>query len=195
MLRTVIAMSLVTCACGKEAPTAAPAPPPTPSASAAPVVDAAPAPSAPAAAPSAAAATPPPTCPAGFTANAVPAYCIKLPPSYTLKASQTSAALGSITYNTGSPTDALNVSYDDSPMATILKNVEGELKFGSGKIEKKGDLPGGSKWFQGKRDDYSRLVTVIKGAKYTLKCSFTYKPKAPPPQDAIGACKSMVIPP
>jgi hypothetical protein len=146
-------------------------------------------------APSASAETPLPKCPAGFTANAVPPYCIKLPSTYGFKASQTSPQYGSITYRTGSPTESLTVSYDDSPIASTLKNVEAEMKFGQGKLEKKGDLPGGNKWFQGTRDDYTRLMTVIKGAHCTLKCSFAYKTKAPPQPEAIGACKSLVAPP
>jgi hypothetical protein len=192
-------MSLALCACGKEAPKGSPAPAPSPSAppttAAMPVIDAAPSAAVAPAAPSASAAMPPPKCPAGFTGNAFPAYCINLPSSYALKASQTSPQLGSITYKTGSPTDTLMVSYDDSPVASTIKNVEAELKFGQGKIEKKGDLPGGNKWFQGKREDYARVVTVIKDGPLTLKCSFAYKPKTPPPQQAIGACKSLVVPP
>ena len=56
-------------------------------------------------------------------------------------------------------------------------------------------LPGGNKWFQGSHEDYERVVTLVKGpAPLTLKCSFTYKPKSPPPQGAIDACKSIVVP-
>jgi hypothetical protein len=69
------------------------------------------------------------------------------------------------------------------------------VKFGGDKIEKKGDLPGGNKWFQGSHQDYERVVTLFKGQPpVTIKCSFTYQPKNAPSKDAIDACKSIVIP-
>jgi len=69
------------------------------------------------------------------------------------------------------------------------------MTFGGGKVEKKGDLPGGNKWYQGSHADFERIVTLIKGQPpLTLKCSFAYKPKSPPPKEAIDACKSIVVP-
>ncbi len=144
---------------------------------------------------SAAVQVPLPKCPAGLTGNAVPAYCIKLPSSYTVKEARTSPTRGSIAYDTGTPTDNLMVSYDGRPIPELVKDVEGEMKFGGDKIEKKGDLPGGNKWFQGSHEDYERIVTLIKApGPLTLKCSFAYKPKIAPPKDAIEACKSIVVP-
>jgi hypothetical protein len=136
-----------------------------------------------------------PKCPAGLTANAMPAYCIKLPSSYTVKEARTSPTRGSIAYDTGTPSDNLMVSYDDRPIPEQAKDVEGEMKFGGDKLEKKGDLPGGNKWFQGSHQDFARIVTLIKApGPLTLKCSFAYKPKSAPPKEAIEACKSIVVP-
>jgi hypothetical protein len=136
-----------------------------------------------------------PKCPAGLTANAVPAYCIKLPSSYTVKEARTSPTRGSIAYDTGTPSDNLMVSYDDRPIPEQAKDVEGEMKFGGDKLEKKGDLPGGNKWFQGSHQDFERIVTLVKApGPLTLKCSFAYKPKSAPPKEAIDACKSIVVP-
>ncbi|HEV3192063.1 MAG TPA: hypothetical protein VGY54_16240 [Polyangiaceae bacterium] len=196
MLRTLLVTSFVLCACEKETPKAGPTLPATPSASAAPATDAAPA-AAMSAAPSATAEAPtPPKCPAGYTANRVPAYCIKLPAGYTAKSPRISPTRGSIGYDTGATTDNLMVSYDDSPLAVAAKNVESELKFGHDKLERKGDLPGGNKWFEGSHDEYKRIVTLIKGPPpLVLKCSFAYQPKKPPPKEAIDACKSIVVPP
>jgi hypothetical protein len=88
------------------------------------------------------------------------------------------------------------VSYDDSALAVAAKNVESELKFGHDKLERKGDLPGGNKWFEGSHDEYKRIVTLIKGPPpLVLKCSFAYQPKKPPPKGAVDACKSIVVPP
>ena len=102
---------------------------------------------------------------------------------------------GSISYDTGTTTDNLMISYDSTPLAQQAKDTESELKFGGDKIEKKGDLPGGNKWFQGSHQDYERVVTLFKGqSSLTLKCSFTYQPKNAPPKDAIDACKSIVVP-
>jgi hypothetical protein len=87
------------------------------------------------------------------------------------------------------------VSYDESSVSSQAKDVEGEMKFGGDKVEKKGDLPGGNKWFQGSHQEYERIVTLIKGpGALTLKCSFAYKPKSAPPKEAIDACKSIVMP-
>jgi hypothetical protein len=135
-----------------------------------------------------------PKCPAGLTGNAVPAYCIKLPTSYTVKEARIAPTRGSIDYQTGTTTDNLMVSYDDSPIATTAKDTESEMKFGNDKLEKKSDLPGGNKFFQGSHEDFERIVTVVKAGALTLKCSFTYQPKHAPPADAIDACKSIVIP-
>ena len=162
-------------------------------------------PSAPSAAPppaSTAAATasapagpPPPKCPAGLTGNAVPAFCIKLPASYAVKDARITAAKGSIAYDTGVATDNLMISYDDTAIPQLVKDVTGEMKFGGDKLEKSGDLPGGGKWFQGAHQDYERIVTLTKGpSPLTLKCSFTYKPASAPSKDAIDACKSIVVP-
>jgi hypothetical protein len=104
------------------------------------------------------------------------------------------ATRGSIDYQTGTTTDNLMVSYDDSSVASTAKDTESEMKFGTDKIEKKGDLPGGNKFFQGSHEDFERVVTVIKAGALTLKCSFTYQPKHAPPPDAIDACKSIVVP-
>jgi hypothetical protein len=152
--------------------------------------------SASAAASAAAADAPPlPKCPAGLVGNAFPAYCIKVPSAYTVKQARTSPKRGSIEYETGTSTDNLMITYDESPIAQLSKDVESEMKFGGDKLEKKGDLPGGNKWFQGKHAEYSRIVTLFKGqGAVTLKCSFAYQPKASPPKDAIDACKSIVVP-
>ena len=151
---------------------------------------------APAAPSASAAAVPPPKCPPGLTGNPVPAYCIKLPASYKVKESRITPKKGSIEYDTGSPVDMLSVTYEETPLAELAKQVEGEMKFGHDKLEKKGDLPAGNKWFQGSHEDYARLVTLFKGpAPLTLKCSFAYQPtKKAPSQEAIDACKSIVVP-
>jgi hypothetical protein len=195
MLRTLLVTSFVLCACEKETPKAGPTLSSTPSASTAPATDAAPA--APmSAAPSATAETPLPKCPAGYAANPVPIYCIRLPAGYTVKSPRISPTRGSIGYDTGASTDNLMVSYDDSAISVAAKNVESELKFGHDKLERKGDLPGGNKWFEGSHDEYKRIVTLFKGrAPLVLKCSFAYQPKKPPPKEAIDACKSIVVPP
>ena len=140
------------------------------------------------------AAIPPPKCPAGLTGNAVPAYCIKLPPSYKVKEARTAPTRGSIDYDTGSPTDILTISYDASPLAEAAKDVESEMKFGGDKLEKKGNLPGGNKFFVGTHADFSRVVTLVKGSAMTLKCSFAYQSKKPPSAEAIDACKTLVVP-
>lgn len=144
---------------------------------------------------SAAGGPPPPKCPPGLTGNPVPAYCIKLPASYQVKDARISPEKGSIAYDTGTVTDNLMISYDSTAIAQQTKDVMGEMKFGGDKLEKNGDLPGGNKWFQGSHQDYERVVTLLKGPPpLVLKCSFTYKPKSPPPKDAIDACKSIVLP-
>jgi hypothetical protein len=144
---------------------------------------------------SAASSAPLPKCPAGLTGNATPAFCIKLPAGYSVKEARTSATRGSIAYETGTKTDNLMVSYDESSVSSLAKDVEGEMKFGGDKLEKKADLPGGNKFFQGSHQEYERVVTLIKGpGTLTLKCSFAYTPKAAPPKDAIEACKSIVVP-
>src|SRR5580704_7943396 len=144
-------LALCLLACDKSDPAStADASPAMPSASA---PAAAPPPSASAAtAPSASAASaaPAPKCSPGFTGNALPAYCIKIPATYTLM-----------------------VSYDTTSLAEQAKDVESELKFGGDKLEKKGDLPGGNKWFQGSHQDYARIIALIKGSgSLVLKCSF-----------------------
>jgi hypothetical protein len=145
---------------------------------------------------SAASSAPLPKCPAGLTGNATPAFCIKLPAGYSVKEARTAPMRGSIAYDTGTQTDNLMVSYDESSVSSQAKDVEAEMKFGGDKVEKKGDLPGGSKWFQGSHQEYERIVTLIKGpGTLTLKCSFAYKPKSAPPKEAIDACKSIVVPP
>jgi hypothetical protein len=190
----LIPLSLV--ACDKDdsqgAAASSSASPSASTAAAAPTASATPAPAASAVASSGPLA---PKCPAGLAGNAVPAYCIKLPAGYKVKDARTADTRGSIAYDTGTTTDNLMVSYEDTPLASEVKDVEGEMQFGGGKIEKKGDLPGGNKWFQGSHADYERLVTLIKGQPpLTLKCSFAYKPSSPPPKDAIDACKSIVVP-
>jgi hypothetical protein len=140
------------------------------------------------------AALPPPKCPAGLTGNAVPAYCIKLPASYKVKEARTAPTRGSIDYDTGSPTDILTISYDVTPLAEMAKDVESEMKFGGDKLEKKGNLAGGNKFFVGTHADFSRVVTLVKGSAMTLKCSFAYQPKKPPPAGAVDACKTLVVP-
>jgi hypothetical protein len=155
----------------------------------------APAPPPPPAASSAESAPPPPKCPAGLTGNAVPAYCIKLPGTYAVKQARVGVNRGSIDYDTGSATDNLTISYDESPIAQMSKDVESELKFGGDKLQKKGNLAGGAKWFQGSHADFQRIVTLMKGpGALTLKCSFAYQPKKPPPKEAIDACRSIVVP-
>ncbi len=202
-MRTPLSAPCVTClalflfACEKEeAKGASDTGSPTASA----IPSAAPAPEAaaptPSAAPSASApAVPMPTCPAGLTGNAVPAYCIKLPPAYKVKEARTRPERGSIEYDTGTATDHLNITYESTPLAQLAKDTEGEMKFGGDKLEKKGDLPGGGKWFRGTHAEYARIVTLVKGAPpVTFKCSFAYQPKTAPPQAAIDACKSLVLP-
>jgi hypothetical protein len=158
---------------------AAPAAPP-PSAAASAVVEAGP---------------PAPKCPPGLTGNPVPAFCIKLPSTYTVKDARIAPDKGSIAYDTGSATDNLMISYDGTAIPQLVKDVTGEMKFGGDKLEKSGDLPGGGKWFQGAHQDYERVVTLVKGpSSLTLKCSFTYKPASAPVKDAIAACKSIVLP-
>jgi hypothetical protein len=188
-------------ACAKDepkgsAPVASADIPPSPSASTPVEVTPPSASTAPAMSASAAADTPaPPTCPPGLTGNAVPAFCIKLPASYHVKDARITPAKGSIAYDTGVTTDNLMISYDATPIPEQAKDVGGEMKFGGDKLEKKGDLPGGGKWFRGSHEDYERVVTLLKGpAPLILKCSFTYKPKSPPPKEAIEACKSIVVP-
>ena len=56
------------------------------------------------------------------------------------------------------------ISYDERSIAEQTKDVEGEMKFGGDKLEKKGDLPGGNKWFQGSHQDYARIISLIKGS-------------------------------
>jgi hypothetical protein len=125
----------------------------------------------------------------------VPAYCIRLPASYSVKQSRITPKRGSIEYETGTSTDNLMISFDESPVAQLSKDVESEMKFGGDKLDKKGDLPGGNKWFQGTHAEYARIVTLLKGpGSLTLKCSFAYQPKKAPPKEAIDACKSIVVP-
>jgi hypothetical protein len=113
-----------------------------------------------------------------------------------VKDARISPTKGSIAYDTGTQTDNLMVSYDGAAIADQAKDVESELKFGGDKLEKKGDLPGGGKWFQGSHQDFERVVTLVKGPSgLTLKCSFAYQPKNAPPKDAVDACKSIVVPP
>jgi hypothetical protein len=167
----------------------------TPAPAASPASTPSPAGGAPAAASVASNGPPPPKCPAGLTGNPFPAYCIKLPPSYGVKQAKTIPTRGSIEYETGTTTDNLMISFNDSPLAQVAKDVESEMKFGGDKLEKKGDLPGGNKWFQGVHADYSRIVTLFKGqGGLTLKCSFAYVSKKAPPKDAIDACRSIVVP-
>lgn len=143
----------------------------------------------------ASASVPLPKCPSGLTGNALPAFCIKLPAGYSVKDARTTPTKGSIAYDTGTQTDNLMISYDTTSIGEQAKDVEGEMKFGGDKIEKKGDLPGGGKWYQGSHQDFERVVTLIKGTSgLTLKCSFAYKPKNAPPKDATDACKSIVVP-
>jgi hypothetical protein len=138
---------------------------------------------------------PPPKCPAGLTGNPVPAYCIKLPATYKVKDARIAPTRGSIAYDTGNEIDALMVSYDDTPIAQLAKDTESEMKFGQDKLEKKGDLPGGGKWFEGTHADYRRTVTLFKGPPpLSLKCSFAYKPSSAPPKEAVDACRSIVVP-
>jgi hypothetical protein len=166
------------------------------SAVAVPSAPSAPAPqSAPAPAKSAADSPPPPKCPPGFTGNGDPAYCIKLPGAYAVKQARITPKRGSIDYDTGTSTDNLTISFDESPISQLSKDVESEMKFGGDKLEKKGNLPGGGKWFQGTHAEYSRIVTLVKGqGSLSLKCSFAYQPKKSPSKDAIDACKSIVVP-
>ncbi len=170
-----------------------------PAASSAPAAPSAsaPAPSATAAASASAAPQAPlPKCPAGLTGNATPPYCIKLASGYSVKEARTLPNHGSISYDSGNPTDNLMVSYDETPIASQAKDVEGEMKFGGDKMEKKGDLPGWGKWFLGSHQEFERLVTLVKGpGTLIFKCSFAYKPKSAPSKDALDACKSLIPPP
>lgn len=194
------ALVLALCSCEKEAAKGSP----SASASVASVASAATPPTAPASAPAPAPSTPPtasaasaplPKCPAGFSGNAAPAYCIKLPASYKVKEARSASTRGVVDYDTGTTTDNLTITYDDSPLSGLAKDVESEMKFGGDKIDKKGSLPGGNKWFQGTHGAYVRVVTLVKAAPpTTLKCSFAYQPKTPPPPEAVEACKSLVVP-
>jgi hypothetical protein len=167
-----------------------------PSASAPPAPVSAPSAASASASAAASASVPPPKCPAGLTGNPVPAFCIKIPASYSVKDARISPTKGSIAYETGTQTDNLMISYDSTAIADQAKDVESELKFGGDKIEKKGDLPNGGKWYQGSHQDFERVVTLVRGPTgLTLKCSFAYQPKNAPPKDAIDACKSIVLPP
>jgi hypothetical protein len=198
----LLPLSLLGSACSKDepketAPVASSDTASSPSASTTAALPSATASAAPMASASTAAAdTPaPPTCPPGLTGNPVPAFCIKLPSGYHVKDARITPAKGSIAYDTGVTTDNLMISYDATPIPEQAKDVGGEMKFGGDKLEKKGDLPGGGKWFRGSHEDYERVVTLLKGpAPLILKCSFTYKPKSPPPKEAIEACKSIVLP-
>lgn len=201
-MATVSAILFAVVACSKEeaketAPTASASAQAATTAVALPVAStlAVPPPATATATASAAAQAPLPKCPAGLTGNATPPFCIKLPAGYSVKDARTSPTRGSIAYDTGTPTDNLMVSYDESPVTTLAKDVEGELKFGGDKLEKKGDLPGGNKWFQGSHQEYERIVTLIKGpGALTLKCSFAYKTKSAPSKEALDVCKSIVVP-
>jgi hypothetical protein len=194
LVLAVLPLSLLACdedksSSGQAAEPSASAAPPAVAPSAAPSTSAAPS-------AAASAAVPAPKCPPGLTGNPSPAFCIKIPASYSVKDARLSPTKGSIAYETGTQTDNLMVSYDSTSIAEQSKDVESELKFGGDKLEKKGDLPGGGKWFQGSHQDYERVVTLVKGPTgMTLKCSFAYQPKNAPPKDAIDACKSIVLPP
>lgn len=193
---TLAVLSLPLLACDKDDAKGASGQTPEPSASAPAAPTASEPPAAPSASAAASAAVPAPKCPAGLTGNAVPAFCIKIPTSYAVKDARISPTKGSIAYDTGTQTDNLMVSYDSTSIAEQGKDVESELKFGGDKLEKKGDLPGGGKWYQGSHQDYERIVTLVKGPSgLTLKCSFAYQPKNAPPKDAVDACKSIVLPP
>ncbi|MBK7585795.1 MAG: hypothetical protein IPI67_37110 [Myxococcales bacterium] len=147
------------------------------------------------AAPSASAAADLPKCPAGLTGNALPEYCIKLPGGYAVKDARTLPERGSISYETGSPTESLMISYDSKSVAEQSKEAESEMKFGGDKISKQGNLPGGGKWYEGTHQEYSRLLTVVKGKPpLSLKCSFTFKTKSPPAKEALDVCRSIVLP-
>jgi hypothetical protein len=201
-MRTAIisALFLAVVACDKEDAkgTAAATSASAPAASSAPAEPSASAPAASATAAASASAAPqapPPKCPAGLTGNGTPPYCIKLAAGYSVKEVRTLPTHGSIAYDSGKPTDNLMVSYDETAIASQAKDVEGEMKFGGDKMEKKGDLPGGGKWFQGSHQEFERIVTLVKGpGTLILKCSFAYKPKNAPPKEALDACKSIVIP-
>ncbi len=185
--------------CGKEdpaSPSVAASASVAPSATVAPSV---PPPSATAPAPASASteadAPPLPKCPSGLVGNAVPAYCIRVPPAYHVKQARLTPKRGSVEYDTGTTTDNLMISFDESPIAQLSKDVESEMKFGGDKLDKKGNLAGGGKWFQGTHAEYSRIVTLVKGpGALTLKCSFAYQPKKPPPKESIESCKSIVVP-
>lgn len=188
---------MLTLSCGKDEPTGSAASamatsPPAATASAPPPTTN---PVATTASAVASAGPPPPKCPPGLVGNGFPAYCLKVPSTYAVKQARTSPKRGSIEYDTGTTTENLMISYDDSPIAQVSKDVESEMKFGGDKLDKKGDLPGGNKWFQGTHAEYSRIVTLFKGqGALTLKCSFAYQAKKAPAKDAIDACKSVVIP-
>jgi hypothetical protein len=200
MRSPLLALALLSIAapgCDKADDKGAAAAPSAPSASAAIGTPPPPASTAPAAATSAvaSASVPLPKCPPGLTGNAVPAFCVKLPSSYSVKDARTTPTKGSIAYDTGNQTDNLMISYDTTPIAEQIKDVEGELKFGGDKIKNKGDLPPGGKWYLGSHQEYERVVSLVKGpAGLTLKCSFAYKPASAPPKDAVDACKSIVVP-
>jgi hypothetical protein len=198
MQRALVTFGLMwTLSCGKDAPsgsaasaTATSPPPVGPSAAAPPSSTNAPT----AASAVASAGPPPPKCPAGLVGNGFPAYCIKLPSTYAVKQARTAPKRGSIEYDTGTTTDNLMISYDESPIAQVSKDVESEMRFGGDKLDKKGDLPGGNKWFQGTHAEYARIVTLFKGqGSLTLKCSFAYQAKKAPTKEAIDACKSIVV--
>lgn len=193
-LACLAALALFAC---DDAKSSAPATPPTPSATpAAPEPKAEPKPSAaPAPTAAASAAADAPKCPPGMTGNALPAYCIKLPAGFAVKDARTLPERGSIAYDTGIDGVSLLISYDSTSFAEQTKDAESELKFGGDKIAKQGVLPGGGKWYEGAHQEYSRVLTVVKGKPpVSLKCSFTYKTKSPPAKDAIDVCRTLAAP-
>jgi hypothetical protein len=195
MKRALVTVSLMLLlACSKDETKESAASASAPAASTPPPA-ATPAPTPAAAASVAADAPPAPKCPAGLTGNPFPAYCIKLPSGYAVKQAKTTPTRGFVEYDTGSTTEIMSVSFDDNKLAQVGKDVESEMKFGGDKLEKKGDLPGGNKWYQGTHADYARVNTLFKGqGGLTLKCSFTYQSKKPPPKEAIDVCKSIAVP-
>jgi hypothetical protein len=195
MIATVSVLMALSCGKNEAAEKAVPPAPPPPVPSAGAAASAASAPPVETAAAASAAPVAMPTCPPGLTPNAFPAYCIKLPAGYTVKQSRISPKKGSVAYETGTTTDNLMISYDDSPLPQVAKDVEGELKFGGDKLEKRGHMAGRSKWYEGSHADYERIISLVPEAGgLTLKCSFAYQPKKPPSKDAVQACKTLVVP-
>jgi hypothetical protein len=168
----------------KEAPAAAPAAAEAPAA-------AAPAPAA--AAPAAAG----PKCPDGTTANADPAYCIKLPKGFTAKeAKKIGVHSGEVDYTDPDGLATLHMFWTNNPVADMNKAAEDEIKFnGKGKLTSSGTTAGAGKWFEGTQGDNSHQIAIWDAKNgMGLKCSLDYYTPKAPIKEAMDVCKTIVVP-